>query len=151
VGYLTTEVFFRPDEVLRTRFSLPAGLYNGAQRLLSRSGSGCVFVPIRSMQFMAVIDGEEIVFVDSQAYAVEGGVGGRIITTAWIPAPVAERISLSDPVACERVDYLADMDTTQRRLVGEFGKALALMLERSRDGAVPPAGARILPLRRKRP
>jgi hypothetical protein len=72
-------------------------------------------------------------------------VGGRLITIAWRPGPVAQRASLSEPVACELVFYHAGMQEVQRRLVGEFGRALE-QLQRRRQEA-PPRQPRILPFR----
>ncbi len=66
----TRETFFRPDEVERQAWSITADVYNRCQLLLSRSETGCVFVPIRNMQYVAVIDAEEIIFVDSQRQLV---------------------------------------------------------------------------------
>ena len=38
---------------------------SGLDALLARAGQ-CLFVPIRSLQYMAVLDAEEFIFVDSQ-------------------------------------------------------------------------------------
>jgi hypothetical protein len=36
------------------------------------------------MQVQSVIDEEEVIFVDTQAYAVREGNGGRLIMLAWL-------------------------------------------------------------------
>ena len=45
---------------------LPAAEYNLARMLQARSPQGIAFVPIRSMQILAILDAEEFVFVDNQ-------------------------------------------------------------------------------------
>ena len=148
-AYNVTEVFFRPPEVARQSSAMPAELYNATQRLLGRSRTGCVFVPIRSMQYIGVIDRGEVVFVDSQAYAYQGEQGGRLILVAWQPRPAPGRASLAEPVPCDVVFYEADLAEVQRRLVGEFGRALQELERRSRDVELPAQGARILPFERR--
>ena len=78
------ETFFRPDELARERLCIPAALYNRCRLKLSRCRYGHVFVPVRSMQVQSVIDEEEIIFVDNQAYAVRDGQGGKLIMLAWV-------------------------------------------------------------------
>ena len=67
---IVTETFFLPKEVERKQWSVPAEIYNLYRALWQRNLTGHVFVPIRNMQFMAVLDKSEIVFVDSQSYAL---------------------------------------------------------------------------------
>jgi len=143
--YHTTETFFRPSEVARLASAVPAAVYNTARSLLARSRTGSVFVPIRSMQFLAVIDRAEIVFVDSQAYAHQDGEGGRLILIAWQPHPEPGRDSLAAPVPCDIVCYDDGLQQTQQRLVTEFPRALQDLDQRYRDALLPAQGARILP------
>jgi hypothetical protein len=143
----TTETFFRPPELQRRSVTLPAALLNGARLLLARSGGGCLFVPIRNMQFLAVVDREETVFVDSQAYAVQDGAGGRLILIAWRPQPSGSQHSLSEPVPCDLIYYRPGLDEVQRRLVGELGRALQVLGERQGRTLSPTQGPRILPFR----
>ena len=147
--YHTTETFFRPPEVARLSSALPAVLYNTVQSVLARSRAGCVFVPIRSMQFIGVVDRDEIVFVDSQAYAHQGGQGGRLILIAWQPHPRLDRSSLAEPVDCDIVFYEQNLRATQHRLMGDFGRALQDLDQRYRNAALPAQGARILPFERR--
>ena len=99
------------------------------------------------MQYIAVVDRDEMVFVDSQAYAVQDQVGGRMILIAWPPKPLAGRASLSEPVACDLVFYHPGMEPVQQRLVGELAGALRVLEDRYRQHALPAQGARILPFR----
>ena len=88
---ITTETFFLPKEVERRQWSVPADIYNLYRSLQRRNQTGHVFVPIRTMQFMAVLDDDEIVFVDSQSYAVSKDEGGRLILIAWkLPSGLEE-------------------------------------------------------------
>ena len=143
--YHTTETFFRPPEVSRLASAVPAGVYNTTRSLLARSRTGSVLVPIRSMQFLGVIDRDEILFVDSQAYAHEGEQGGRLILIAWQLRPAAGRSALTDPVPCDIVFYETGLQETQLRLAGEFGRAMQDLDRRYRDAVLPAQGARILP------
>lgn len=124
------EIFFRPAEHHRKQVTLSAKLYNRCRLLLNRAKSHCVFVPIRSMQFQAVICEDEIIFVDSQSYAVRNGQGGRMILLAWRTQQDKSRDSISEPVPIEVVHYHQDMGDTQRRLIGEFFNAACQVLER---------------------
>lgn len=145
----TREIFFRPPALGRQRSALPAAIHNAIQLLLSRAAGRCLFIPIRSMQYQAVADREEIIFVDSQGgYAHQDGVGGRLIRIAWRVLPQARRESLSDPVPCEMIYYSADFREIQRRLVSEIQPALHLLLERQRERLGPPHEPQVIAFRR---
>ncbi len=60
------ESFEREQALAQEESTLPADSYNLTRILLAASATRCVFVPIRSMQYLAVVDAEEIIFVDSQ-------------------------------------------------------------------------------------
>ena len=143
----TTETFFLPDEVARKDWSVPAEIYNLYYSLQTRSQTGHVFVPIRSMQFMAVLDKNEIVFVDSQSYAVSSEEGGRLILIAWKFPLSHDRDALADPVPCEVVFYEKKNSDVQLRLIAEFRRAMEQMDQRYRDEQLPERGAKILSLR----
>jgi hypothetical protein len=143
----TQETFFRPDEVRREDSALPAVIYNHCRRLLARSQRNCVFVPIREMQYVAVIDAEEVIFIDSQTgHMVVDGLGGRPIQLSWRFGPPGERESLSRPVDLTVVHYRDALDDIQRRLIGAFQKALVELVGRCRDDCVFTDGAKIVPL-----
>lgn len=148
VDYLIRETFFRPDDaVAYEQTRIPAALYNGLQLLLRRSTGSAVFIPVRSMQYQAVVDREEVVFVDSHGgYAYQDGEGGRLIRIAWRPA--VGRESISNPVACEIVYYFKDLRETQTRLLGEIQPIIKQMLERQRSTGGSTPAPRVLPLRR---
>jgi hypothetical protein len=149
-SFRTRETFFRPDQPYALEPSaLPADIHNGLQLLLARAGGGCVFLPIRSVQYQAVIERDEVVFVDAHGgYAYQDGLGGRLIRIAWWPKQ-GPRDSLTDPVPCEIVYYFADLKDTQRRLLGETRAALRQALERQRGPNPTPIERRVIPFRHR--
>ena len=133
---IVEETFYRPPELSREARTLPAESYNLAHLQLARAASGCRFVPIRRMQFLAVLDREEFIFVDRE--------GSRMIDIAWQRFRPQARTTLDAPVAYEAVYYVADGAEIMRRLQGEFFKALKEL----RDREPRPVSARVLPLNR---
>ena len=120
------ERFYREQEIARLPAFLPAATYNLAHTLLARAGP-CLFVPIRSLQYMAVLDAEEFIFVDSQRKAW--------IELAWQHFRPQARIALDERVPFEIVHYLPQAATTMKRLPSEFHLALQLLAERQKPGA----------------
>ena len=140
--------FFTPDEFSCLQEPLLASTYNLAHVLLNRSESEHVFVPIRSMQYLAVIEAEAFWFVDSLAYAVRGNEGGRMITVSWHPTKSAsEREGLDQHLDCRVVFYEKDMSDIQTRLRSEFLQAMRQLDQRYRDQHIPAGGAKILSLK----
>jgi hypothetical protein len=122
-----TESFERGPELARAELVLPADTYNLSRILLAASRAGCVFVPMRGMQYLAVVDAEEIIFVDSQFK--------RWVEVAWRWFQPQARAALDAPVTYQAVYYTPDGAVTQRRLQGEFHAALALLAARRPSGA----------------
>ncbi|MEJ2508903.1 MAG: hypothetical protein P8009_05405 [Gammaproteobacteria bacterium] len=119
------ESFYRPDAVLgREPWALAAGIYNRTYLLLRHCGEDCLFVPIRSMQYLAVVDAEEIIFVD--------GNRRHYIELAWQGFRPQTRAALDEAVPFEVVYYLAKGRETMQRLVGEFASSIRLLGERTR-------------------
>ncbi len=137
--YYVRETFFRLPEHARERSALPAAVYNGLQLLLKKSGCESLFIPIRSMQFQAVVESGEVIFMDSQGgYAHRDGMGGRLMRIAWQPLPATERASLNGPVPCEIVSYFAGFKEAQRRLMSEFPPVLRRLLQHQRSKTCRP-------------
>ena len=113
---IVEETFYRPPELSREPRTLPAETYNLAHLLLKRAATGCLFVPLRSMQFLAVLDAEEFIFVDRE--------GRRMIELAWQRFAPQARRALDEPVSYEAVYYSAAGAEVMRRAQGEFHKAL---------------------------
>lgn len=150
--YLVRETFFRPDtEFARETSAISAGLHNRLRLLLGRAArpGGSLFVPIRSMQYLAVVEHEEIVFVDALGgYAHQDGEGGRLIRLAWRPS--LGRESLSAPVPCEMIYYFSGSKEIQKRLMTDIGPALQRMLERQSAAGSAAWEGRVLPFRNPR-
>jgi hypothetical protein len=140
----STQTFFLPDEYASQTSTMAADCYNLVHTLLNRSDTGHVFIPIRSMQYLAILDGSDIWFVDSQAYAVSDNQGGRLITISWHSDKPTQ--SLQENIVMQVVFHAPDMQAVQQRLIGEFRKAIRLIDQRYRDSNIPGEGAVILPL-----
>jgi hypothetical protein len=146
----TRETFFRPAELLRESLTIPAVLYNRCRLLLARSELPYLFVPIRSMQFMAVINRHEIIFIDHQGgYTVEDGKGGRLIALAWQFSTEEPRGSLNEPVKMELVHYREDVKALHQRIMSEFPSVLEQLSEKAEMGREEPREQRILPFRQR--
>ncbi len=145
---LVSETFFRPDEVARERLSIPAVLYNRCRLALARCQYDHIFVPVRSMQMQAVIDADEVIFVDNQAYAVRDGEGGRLIMLAWVFRHDQGRDDLNEPAPIELVYYHPSARELHNRLIGEFGKALDQLEQRAREHGCAPRAKKVLPFPR---
>ncbi len=117
------ESFYREDPVAVRTKQLPAELYNLAHRLLVKSGGSCLFVPIRSIQYLAVIDAEEIIFVDREAK--------HLVELAWREFRPQDRAGLADPVAYEIHLYLEKGEFILPRLQDEFFAALRQLERRA--------------------
>jgi len=144
---ITSDTFFRPGEVAREQVNLPAPLFNRCALLLHHSSTRNVFIPVRAMQFQAVIDADEIIFVDNQGYAVQDGKGGRLIVLAWKMPAHKSRDSLNEPVPIEVVYYVSNDHETHRRLIGEFPKALDRFEECLKENSNTEKTASILPFK----
>jgi hypothetical protein len=125
--------FYREQEIARLPDFLPAATYNLAHTLLSRT-DGCLFVPIRSLQYMAVLDAEEFIFVDGQNRAW--------VELAWQNFRPRARSALDERVPFEVAHYTTQAAETMKRLPAEFLKALQVLAERD----LPRQDARVLPL-----
>lgn len=135
---IVEETFYRPAELSREARTLPAEIYNLAHRLLRRAATGCLFVPLRGLQFLAVLDADEIIFVDRE--------GRRLIELAWQRFAPQTRRSLEDPVPYDVVYYSPAAVEIMRRVQGEFYKAL-----RELEQKATPAGAgRVIKLAREK-
>ena len=111
----------RGPELAREPRYLPAALYNLAHTLFARGGDA-VFVPIRSMQVLAIIDREEIVFVDSQRK--------HFVEAAWQRFAPRSRAALDAAVPYEVVHYGKHSAAQMARLQTEFARALQALADR---------------------
>lgn len=115
---------YRDTEVSRESLFLPAATYNLAITLLARCNNGQLFVPIRSMQYLAVLDAEEFVFIDGERKCW--------IDIAWRHFQSQDRDSLDQSVAYEAVFYRDDQAATMMRLQREFPSALITLSKKDK-------------------
>jgi hypothetical protein len=134
----TKEIFYRTRELKRERRNLAAVVNNRSRTLLYRSGEKALFVPIRSMQYLAVIDPEEIVFLD-------GAVSRSNIVLAWQNFRSSERSALDQPVPYDAVYYTEDSLKIMPRIQSEFPRALQQMDRKMRSAST--SEAKIVPLK----
>ena len=127
---------YRDTELHRDSRLLPAAVYNTALVLLEHSKEGVVFVPIRSMQFLAVIDREEIIFLDAEHKS--------LVDIAWQHFRPQRRTALTEPVPYEAVFYNQNAKENMKRLLVEFPPALNVMSAKD----TPSNTARIIKLDR---
>ncbi len=115
----------RGPELWRERRSLAAATYGLARALQRRSPNGVAFVPIRTLQVLAIIDRDEFVFVDSQqrAWAL----------LAWERLQPEQRTSLQQAVAFDAVGYDDAAHGVMLRLPRELHDALCTLAERQRE------------------
>jgi len=135
------ETFYREDPLEVRPAQLPAAHYNLAHRLLVGSGGQCLFVPIRSIQYLAVIDAEEIIFVDREAK--------HLVELAWRHFRPQARSGLSEPVSYEIHLYLVKAQQILPRLQDEFLKALNELDRRTATGKGDDASILTFPPRDK--
>lgn len=143
-----TQSFFTPDEFSCQQTRLLSQTYNLAHILLNRSKSSHLFVPVRSIQYLAIIEKDAFWFVDSLAYAVRGDEGGRLIRVSWHPQlKTGEREDLTQHMDCKVNFYGKDMSEIQNRLQSEFYQSMRMIDLRYRDSLDTPCAVSILPLK----
>ena len=121
-----TEVFYRGDKIGHEDRNLPAVTYNAMRLLFDYSNSSSVFLPIRSMQYMAIIDHEEVIFVD-------GLCAKKSIEFAWRHFNPQQRNKLTDPVPFRFSYYEEKALETIKRIQWEFDKALHQHHEKNKE------------------
>ncbi|MDA8383461.1 MAG: hypothetical protein M0037_10440 [Betaproteobacteria bacterium] len=118
-------VVSRGEPLAEEARELPAATYNLAHSLLAR-GRGVAFVPIRSMQFLAILDPEEMVFVDH--------LRKDLAVIAWQRFRPQARGALDAPVPYHAAYYREDGAALMRRLQPELSKALAALAAKAHEG-----------------
>jgi len=113
---------YRDTEIASESRLLPAATYNLAHTLLARSTADCLFVPIRSMQYLAILDAGEFVFLDGERKCW--------IDIAWQNFRPQVRASLDDPVPYRAVYYRQDASQIMSRLQAELPRALKALAEK---------------------
>ena len=143
-----TQTFFKPDEFSCQDSIILANCYNLSHVLLKRSQSDHLFIALRSLQYLAIIENDSFWFVDSMEYAVRGDDGGRLIRISWHPTKSAhERKSLTENMDCHVIFYGGDMNVVQSRLMTEFYQELLLLDKHHQEQLKADCTISILPLR----
>ncbi|MDQ6989065.1 MAG: hypothetical protein Q9M19_04220 [Mariprofundaceae bacterium] len=140
MSYFYKESFFRPAAIAESDSRTAALLFNTYRLLLMKSEGNCVFVPIREMQYQAVLTADEVIFVASEGgYAIDvKGEGGRIVQLSWRWQHSHDRDSLNQPVPLHVTFYHRGLEETQRLLLSLLPAALQAkldILERGKDTA----------------
>ena len=121
----TLETFIRPVELSRQSLRLGSSIFNAYRLLISRDTDGFVFLPLRNIQFQAIVSSDEILFVDSYGpYHSDVTTGGRCISFAWQFVDIRQRDSITHPAGYEFIRYCDNSDVDNNRLVTEFSLAL---------------------------
>jgi len=116
--------FERGSELKREQRQIPAELYKTMHLRLSHHTQSHLFVPIRSMQYLAVIDAHEVVFVD--------GCRPRFVELAWCHFHPQQRSDLISPIGYDCVYYTVQSISIMLRLQNEFFKALEMLAGREK-------------------
>jgi len=115
-------ICYRDQEIKREPRQLPAVTYNLAHTLLARSASRILFIPIRTMQYLAILDEEELIFLD--------GVRKCWVDIAWRNFHPQSRSSLDEPVSYDAVYYTPEAVQIMGRLQHELLLALQQLSEK---------------------
>lgn len=129
---------YRDQEVSHESRHLPATTYNLAITMLANSASHELFVPIRTMQYLAILDDEEFVFLDGERKCW--------VDIAWRKFRSQARTSLDQPVEYEAVYYRYGQSDIMARLQTEFPRALQALASKSKNDG--PASVIQFPLSR---
>lgn len=129
---------YREKVCAQESLTLPAATYNLALTQLQRCPGGNLFVPLRGMQYLAIIDHEEFVFID--------GMRKCWIDIAWHNFQPSSRTSLDEAVAYEAVYYRPDGASLMPRLLAELQQALRDLANKQKL----PSLARVIKFPRKK-
>jgi hypothetical protein len=113
---------YRDDAVSSESRTLRAQTYNMGHILLAKNPDGVVFLPIRSMQFLAILDDEEWVFVD--------GEKKHLIEVAWQKFRPQSRAAIDDAVPFEAMFYTEESPELMSRLESAMHEALLQQVNR---------------------
>ncbi|MBF0265760.1 MAG: hypothetical protein HQL46_10845 [Gammaproteobacteria bacterium] len=115
-------IFVRNETIKLQQRTLPADYYNQIHLLFAQAKDSQVFIPIRSMQFLAVIDKTEVMFVHS--------VRKQFVCVSWNHFKPQERETLTDVVSYQCEIYEQEYLDVMLRLHGEFLNAIQLFKEK---------------------
>lgn len=120
----TIESFVRGNALNREPRQLAASLYNRAHLLLTHAERDYLFLPLRRIQYLAVMDREEVIFVD--------GAGDRRIELAWRHFRPQARDALTDAVPYTLEIYRPRGFDTIKHLQADFFEAIYQLEQREK-------------------
>lgn len=124
------QLIFERGLALRTeKLQLAANFYNKLHTIFARKQDKNLFISIRNLQYLAVIDEEEVIFVD--------GLKPRYVLISWQSFKPHLRNNLSDPVAYDCIYYVEAEPMHQQRLLSEFFKAIGQVEARLQEIEAP--------------
>ncbi len=119
------EYFLTGELIGREQRTLPASTYNIMRTLFSQCGESCIFVPVRSIQYQAIIDAKEVNFVYAHRRTH--------IEFVWKNFEPQQRFSLSDPVNYEFLYYDDRALETMKRAQIEFHNYAQQLLDKRKN------------------
>jgi len=131
-----TEHFYRGEPVYSEQLTLPSEVYNSMRLLFDYSEDDCVFVSLRHMQYLSMIDGKEVIFVDSH--------GERQIEFAWRIFQPQMRQALTDPVPFCLECYHAKGKESMKRALWEFNGAVKTLWDKRKKEQLRESGDQVL-------
>lgn len=121
----TKESFDRGPVVGREPRLLDAALYNKSHLLLVHAERDYLFLPLRRIQYLAVMDREEVIFID--------GYGDRRIELAWRHFRPQARNALTETVPYTVEIYRPRGFDTIKHLQADFFEAIHHLDQRERE------------------
>ena len=119
------EKFYRGDTLGTESCTLSAETYNNIRHLMSRHEGPQVFVPVRSLQYMAVVSETEVIFVDIHIQ--------RVTELSWSGFQSSDRDSLNSPVSYSCSWHNSKAREHMHKIPIEFAESLKVLLNKMRD------------------
>lgn len=119
------ERFYRGDTLGTEIGSLSAETYNNMRQLISRHDAPQVFVPVRSLQYMAVVSDGEVVFVDIHIQ--------RVTELSWSNFQANARGGLDCPVSYSCAWHNNKAHERMQKITLEFAESLKVLLTKLRN------------------
>ena len=124
---------FRPSVVSEEARYLAAPIYNLAVHLREHAPGQTLFIPIRALQYLAIFDREEMVFVHQTQPS--------LMVLSWRDFMPQRRTALDEPVPYRLEWYQTSPDITLMQLQSALADAVRAL--QARD-VVSPSGGQVL-------
>lgn len=119
------ERFYRGDTLGTEICSLSAETYNNMRRLIARYDGAQVFVPVRSLQYMAVVSEKEVIFVDIHIQ--------RVTELSWSRFQSNDRGGLNSPVHYSCAWHNSKAHERMQKISTEFAESIKALLIKMRN------------------